>query len=215
MTSYPAILGLACVALFCAAPGSSQTVCAPKNWTAAEDHRDMMQQLGIKALRPGPSGNEAAPSHANYDNSAANPFPDYPEILRLKDGRPVTTPEIWWNQRRPEIVDDFEREVLGRVPPNPPRITWTVSRTVNDNVGPYPVIARELTGHADNTACPEITVEIQMVVVTPAWARKPVPLIMMFGRPALPSAPVPEAFKRFAALAGTDPPAPLQLVAAG
>ena len=29
-----------------------------KTWTAAEDHQNMMDQLGIKALRPGPSGNE-------------------------------------------------------------------------------------------------------------------------------------------------------------
>jgi lysophospholipase L1-like esterase len=210
---HPAILPLAFAALFSAAPATSQT--PPKNWTAAEDHRNMMDQLGIKALRPGPSGNDAAPNHANYDESAANPFPDYPEILRLKDGRPVTTPEIWWNKRRLEIVEDFEREVLGRVPPNAPKIAWTVTKPVDDHVGPYPVIARELTGHADNTAFPGITVDIQMVVVTPAWAHAPVPLMMMFGRPALPSAPVPEAFARFAAMAGTDPPAPLQLIAAG
>ncbi len=75
----------------------------------------MMQQLGIKALRPGPSGNVAAPNHANYDESAANPFPDYPEILKLKDGRLVTTPKMWWSERRPEIIGDFEREVLGHV----------------------------------------------------------------------------------------------------
>jgi lysophospholipase L1-like esterase len=211
----PATLLVACAALFLAPPGTSQTTPAPKNWTTAEDHRNMMEQLGIKALRPGPSGNEAAPNHANYDESAANPFPDHPEILRLKDGRPVTTPEMWWNERRPEIVEDFEREVLGRVPSNAPRITWTVTKTVNDKVGPYSVVAKELTGHADNTACPEINVDIQMVVVTPAWAQKPVPLMIMFGRAALPSAPLPAAFARFAALGGTDPPAPLQLIAAG
>lgn len=38
----------------------------------------MMDQLGIKALRPGPSGNESAPNHANYDESLANPYPDLP-----------------------------------------------------------------------------------------------------------------------------------------
>ena len=38
----------------------------PKNWTTAEDHRNMMEQLGIRALRPGPSGNENAPNHADY-----------------------------------------------------------------------------------------------------------------------------------------------------
>ena len=175
----------------------------------------MMQQLGIRVLRKGPSGNEAAPNHANYDESAANPFPDYPEILKLKNGRLVTTPEMWWKERRPEILEDFEREVLGRVPPNAPGITWTITKTLNDKAGPYPVVAKELNGHADNRDCPEINVDIQMVVVTPAWARKPVPLMIMFGRAALPSAPVPEAFARFAAMAGSDPPAAVQLIAAG
>src|SRR6202040_2466276 len=141
MSSAAAILLLAGAALFFIAPAHGQPVCAPKNWTTAEDHRNMMEQLGIKALRPGPSGNEAAPDHANYEESAANPFPDYPEILKLKDGRLVTTPEMWWNERRPQIIEDFEREVLGRVPPNAPRITWTITRTVNDKVGPYPVFA--------------------------------------------------------------------------
>ena len=214
-SSRPAILLAACAALLLAVPGAGQTEPAPKSWSTAEDHRNMMEQLGIKALRPGPSGNEAAPNHANYDDAVANPFPDYPEILKLKDGRLVSSAEMWWKQRRPEIVEDFEREVLGRVPPDAPRITWTVTKSVNDHVGPYPVIARELTGHADNKDCPEINVDIQMVVVTPAWTRKPVPLMMMFGRPALPSAPLPAAFARFAALAGPDPPSTLQLVAAG
>jgi lysophospholipase L1-like esterase len=183
--------------------------------TTAEDHRNMLDQLGIQALRPGPSGNEAAPNHANYDESLANPFPNYPEILKLRDGRPVTTPDLWWKVRRPEIVEDFEREVLGRVPGNAPKIVWAVTKTVEDKAGPYPVIARELIGRADNSAFPAIGVEIQMVVVSPAWTRKPVPLMMMFGRAALPSAPVPAAFARFAAMAGTDPPATQQLIAAG
>ncbi|MBV8729726.1 MAG: hypothetical protein JO336_07945 [Acidobacteriia bacterium] len=206
---------LAAAALFTVAAAGAETVPAPKNWTTAEDHRNMMEQLGIKALRPGPSGNESAPNHANYDESTANPFPNYPEILKLKDGRLVTTPQMWWNRRRPEIIEDFEREVLGRVPPNVPKITWTVTKTVNDKVGPYPVIAKELVGHADNSLYPEISVDIQMVVVTPAWGQKPVPVMMMFGRAALPSAPVPEGFARPAAAAPTDPPATVQLIAAG
>jgi len=50
----------------------------PMNWTAEQDHQNMMDQLGIKALRPGPSGNENAPNHANYDEAKANPFPNLP-----------------------------------------------------------------------------------------------------------------------------------------
>jgi len=206
----------AAAAAFFAQPSGSQTVePVTKNWTTADDHRNMMEQLGIKALRPGPSGNEKAPNHANYDESIANPFPDYPEILKLRNGRAVTTSEMWWKQRRPEIIEDFEREVLGRVPANAPKITWTVTNTVNDTVGPYPVIAKELTGHADNSGSPDINVDIQLVVVTPAWARKPVPMMIMFGRAALPSAPVPAQFARFGPQPGADPSAATQLIANG
>lgn len=195
--------------------GGAQTASETRNWTAADDHRNMMRQLGIRALRPGPSGDEKAANAANYDESRANPFPDYPELMRLKDGRPVTTAELWWKQRRPEILEDFEREVYGRVPQEAPKIHWRVVRSAQDKAGPFPVIARELRGRADNRGFPEIEVEIQMVVVTPAWIRQPVPLMILFGRPAFPSDPVPPAFARFAALAGPDPPATVQLIGAG
>src|ERR1044071_2709663 len=108
------------------------------SWTTAQDHQNMMDQLGIKALRPGPSGNESAPNHANYDVSKANPFPDLPDVLTLKNGRKVTTAEQWWSQRRPEIVEDFDREVLGRVPKNVPKVTWTVTETAEAMVGARP-----------------------------------------------------------------------------
>jgi hypothetical protein len=85
-----------------------------KSWTTQEDHQNMMGQLGIRKLRPGPSGNETAPNHANYDESLANPFPNLPPLLVLKNGKKVTSAEMWWKQRRPEIVEDFEREVLER-----------------------------------------------------------------------------------------------------
>ncbi|HEY1870272.1 MAG TPA: hypothetical protein VGG71_04395, partial [Chitinophagaceae bacterium] len=63
----------------------------PVNFTAQQDHDNMMQQLGIKTLRPGPSGNESAPNHANYDESLANPCPQLPDILTMKNGKKVTT----------------------------------------------------------------------------------------------------------------------------
>src|ERR1700691_1155755 len=45
---------------------------------AQDDHDNMMKQLGIRALRPGPSGDEKAPNHANYDTALANPYPNLP-----------------------------------------------------------------------------------------------------------------------------------------
>jgi hypothetical protein len=74
----------------------------PRTWTTAEDHQQMMTQLGIRRLRPGPSGNETAPNQANYDESKANPFPILPDALTLRNGTKVTSPAAWWKQRRPE-----------------------------------------------------------------------------------------------------------------
>src|SRR5580698_2055867 len=71
----------------------------PLTLTAEQDHDNMMRQLGITTLRPGPSGDANAPNHANYDEATANPCPQLPDILTLKDGKKVTTPDIWWKQR--------------------------------------------------------------------------------------------------------------------
>src|SRR3954449_8957824 len=107
---------------------SAQSVVDTKDWTSAQDHQNMMDQLHIKSLRPGPSGNESAPNHANYDEATANPYPDLPDVLTLKNGKKVTS-KAMWNQRRAEIVEDFDREVLGRVPKNAPKVTWEVTKS--------------------------------------------------------------------------------------
>ncbi len=179
-----------------------------------EDHADMMRRLGIIALRPGPNGRAEAgdPNAANYDSARANPYPDWPEVLTLKDGRPVTTPEMWWQDRRPEIVGDFEREVYGRIPDHVPGVTWTVTETVETSVGGQPVVARRVVGHVDNSAHPAITVDIQMAVVVPVNAKGKVPVLMMFGWGNMPDEPLPR-FPGF-----QEPPAPPsteQLIAAG
>src|ERR1700686_4697826 len=158
----------------------------PLNRTAAEDHQNMMAQLGIRKLRPGPSGNESAPNHANYDEATANPFPDLPEVLTLKNGTRVTTADTWWTQRRPEIVADFEREVIGRVPGAVPKVTWSVAGSARGMVGLYPAIGRQLVGHVDDSSYSAVTVDIHMTLVTPANATGPVPVMMMFGSGVLP-----------------------------
>ena len=157
-------------------------------FTAQQDHAHMMQQLGIKKLRPGPSGNESAPNHANYDESIANPCPQLPDILTTKAGKKVTTADMWWNQRRPELIEDFEKEVYGRLPKNIPGVTWRVKLTDREMVGRIPVIAKMLVGHVDNSAYPLINVDINMMLVVPANVKGPVPVLMMFaGRPSLPA----------------------------
>lgn len=156
-------------------------------FTAQQDHENMMQQLGIKVLRPGPSGNESAPNAANYDEALANPCPQLPEILVTRDGKKVTTPEMWWNTRRPEIVEDMEREIYGRLPENIPDVEWTVEITDYEFVGRTPVVAKKLVGHVNNSEYPLINVDIDMMLVVPRNVKGPVPVLMMFGRPSFPS----------------------------
>ncbi|HET9358288.1 MAG TPA: GDSL-type esterase/lipase family protein [Vicinamibacterales bacterium] len=187
----------------------------PKNWTTAQDHQDMMAQLGITRLRPGPSGNESAPNAANYDEAKANPFPNLPPVLTLKNGKPVTTAAAWWNERRPEIVEDFEREVVGRVPRVVPTVTWTVTETLQQTVGGRPVVAKQLAGRVDNSSYPAIAVEIQMTLVVPAEAKGRVPVMMMFGRGVLAPPPARQGGPPPPSAAPSDPPATEQLIAAG
>ena len=160
---------------------------APVMFTAQQDHDNMMNQLGIKSLRPGPSGNESSPNHANYDESLANPCPQLPDILTLHNGKKVTTAGMWWKLRRPELIADFEHEMYGRIPDKTPKVSWTVKVTDKEFVGRIPVIAKQLVGHVDNSYYPLIDVNINMVVVIPANVKGPVPVLMMFGYPALPS----------------------------
>ena len=141
-------LAQACLACVAAGYGAAQTApAAPSvSLTADQDHQNMMDQLGIKTLRPGPSGNEKAPNAANYDESKANPFPDLPDPLTLNDGQKVTTAETWWLKRRPELVEMLSKYVYGRVPGELPKVTWTVTAVDREMIGFTPVIAKDLVG---------------------------------------------------------------------
>jgi len=142
----------------------------------------MMDLLGITSLRPGRNGmNPQAANYANYDEAKANPYPNLPDPLALKNGRKVTTAQMWWNQRRAEIVEDFDREIYGRVPKDTPKVTWEVIRTTQEKNGDVPVTTKELVGHVDNSFYPAISVDIQLTLTTPADATGPVPVIMEFG----------------------------------
>jgi hypothetical protein len=89
-----------------------------------------------------------------------------------------------------------------------------------------PVVGKEFVGKVDNSTFPAISVDIQMTVVTPAGAAKPVPVMMMFGgRSGMPPAPgaPPPAARGFGPGRGAppnpatpaDPPATEQLIADG
>jgi lysophospholipase L1-like esterase len=142
-----------------------------------DDHQNMMEQLGVKKLRPGPDPN----NQSTFDEATANPYTNHmPDALTMHDRTKVTRPEEW-PARRAEIQEDFEREVYGRIPANVPNVTWKVTATSNATNGGIPTVTKTLVGHVDNSSDTNITVNIQASFTVPANTSTPVPMMIEFG----------------------------------
>src|SRR5216684_1246018 len=149
--------------------------------TAEQDHKRIMDLLHITSLRPGADGrNTQAPNAANYDEAKANPFPNLPDPLVLKNGKRVKDAKTWWGKRRAEIVEDFDREIYGRAPKFTPGVKWELISTARETNGDVPVVTKKLLGHVDNSSYPLIKVDIQLTLTTPANATGPVPVMLEF-----------------------------------
>src|SRR4030095_2857047 len=193
----------------------AKSVPPPVRLTAEQDHRRLLDLLKITKLRPGANPRSSDPTNQpNYDEVKANPYPSLPDPLTLKNGKKVKDGKTWWNKRRAEIVEDFDREIYGRVPANTPKVNWEIVTTSEEKNGDFRVITKKLLGHVDNSSYPAIKVDIDLTLTTPASATGPVPVMIEFGfvfppgfRPPAPPANAP-----------TPPPGPTwqqQLLAKG
>jgi peptidoglycan/xylan/chitin deacetylase (PgdA/CDA1 family) len=184
--------------------------------TSEQDHQRVMDELHITSLRRGPDGDPKSPHAANVDESKT-PAYSLPDPLVLKNGKKVKNAKTWWKQRRPEIVEDFNREVYGRVPKNIPKVNWEVVSTTKENNGNFPVITKKLLGHVDNSSYPAVSVNIELTLSTPANATGAVPVIMEFGLSAETLALIKKRFTdvQWAALVGNGPPWQQQVLAKG
>lgn len=142
------------------------------------DHQLMMEKLQIDSLRPGPSGNPENPNAANSDESKVSAY-TLPDVLELKNGQKVTTKEQW-EKRREEIMEDFDREMYGILPENIPTVNWKVISKKDSLIGEYPVQVEKLLGEVDNSAYPEIEVEIEMTLTTPLKTENEVLVVLKF-----------------------------------
>ena len=148
-----------------------------------QDRQQMLDQLKItEPLRKGANGsNKDAPNYANYDESKANPYPTLPDPLVMNNGKKVSSAKDWWNKRRPEVVELFDREIYGRMPKVTPKVNWEVLKTTEEKNGDFAIITKNLIGHVDNSSYPDVKVEILLNLTTPADAKGPVPVIMELG----------------------------------
>ena len=136
---------LACGVLTVAVTALAADLPPPLELTAEQDHKMMMEQLGITSIRQGANGRDPnAPNAANYDESKGNPYPDLPDALKLDNGKPVKSAQQWWSKRRPQIVEHFDREVYGRMPKHVPGVSWAVAETKNESKGGVAVVTRKL-----------------------------------------------------------------------
>jgi hypothetical protein len=155
----------------------------PLELTAEQDHKMMMERLGITSIRQGVNGRDPnAPNAANYDEAKGNPYPELPDALALDNGKPVKNAKQWWSKRRPQIVEHFDREVYGRLPKHLPGVSWAVADTKSETKSGVEVVTRKLLGHVDNAAYPLINVDIELYLTTPAGA-KGVPVVIEFFPP--------------------------------
>lgn len=189
----------------------------PVHLTPEQDHQRLLDLLHIAALRRGPDGDPKSPNAANFDEAKVAPHLKLPDPLVLNDGTRVTSPDLWWTRRRPEILEAFDREIYGRVPKQTPAVKWEVVSSVPEEVGGIAATTRNLLGHVDNSFYPLIHVDIQLTLTTPAKATGPVPLMMELSlRPEGSEAIMPlltEEQRR--AFLGTGPSWPQQVLARG
>jgi len=152
---------------------------APVHLTAEQDRKRMLDFLGLKEseLRPRPDGDARSPHATNYDEAKANIYPNLPDPLVFKSGQKVTSAHAW-AERRKEIKADFDHEILGVTPANLPKVTWVIVSSTPEKIGGVDVVTKRLAGYVDNSIDPQIAITIDLVLMTPAKAKGPVPVIL-------------------------------------
>ena len=99
----------------------------------------------------------------------------------------MTTADDVVEQRRPKIIEDFDREVYGCVPKDTPKVNWEVTSDGQAELnGDVPVIAKRLVGHLDNSRIRSFNVDIQLTLTTPENADDLVPIMMELGFAGFP-----------------------------
>ncbi|MBE1489615.1 glucuronyl esterase domain-containing protein [Plantactinospora soyae] len=110
------------------------------------------------------------------------------ELLEMKNGRPVRTPDDWWNKRRPEIFKAVQEELYGTIPDRKlwPKITWELGAVSFGTADGVDYAERTVTGIIDTSRYPEVrnaprifgTLRIPRVAYD---ARTEVPVVVVFG----------------------------------
>jgi hypothetical protein len=109
----------------------------------------------------------------NYDESKVPKY-TLPDPLTLSSGEPVRDAETWIKQRRPEILQLFERNMYGRSPGRPEGLRFEVSSIDRGALGGL-AIRKQVTVYFFGT---KDGPKMDLLLYLPAAARKPVPVFL-------------------------------------
>src|SRR6516165_1846659 len=110
---------------------------------------------------------------SNYSEDKIAPY-TLPDPLVMADGRKVTSSEMWFKERRPEILKFYENEIYGHVPENAPKVTWEVTDT-DPSARNGTAIMQHVVGRIGDKPDAQ---KINMTVYRPTNAKGPVPMLL-------------------------------------
>ena len=114
------------------------------------------------------------PADINYDEAKVRPY-HLPDPLVMQDGRRVTTARMWFEKRRPELLQLFESNVYGRSPKGRPGGVGSEVTSVDVNVFGGTAVRKEVsiyfTGKKDGP-------RMDLLLYLPKAARKPLPVFV-------------------------------------
>jgi len=113
---------------------------------------------------------------SNYDESKAGQY-KLPDPLMLKNGNLVKNAKTWWKKRRPEILNDFSKEVYGKIPKSTPHVSFKVTAIDTIDINGK-VIKKTIVGQTDNSKFPSAKSEINITLYIPLKSTLPFPLIV-------------------------------------
>ncbi|MCB0665983.1 MAG: hypothetical protein KDC80_09190 [Saprospiraceae bacterium] len=126
----------------------------------------------VRAQNP---ASEVAGIPVNYDELK---IPSYslPDPLKLASGKKVTSAKIWYQKRRPEILDLFKKEQFGKIP-NRDEISFRVFESGSPAFD-HQVIRKQVRIYftKDTTL-----LKADLLVYLPARSEGPVPLLLKIG----------------------------------
>ena len=158
------------------------------NWTDPRGHLVLRTIFGLWHTYDSDSGvlGGAMSGYGDYGPFSNPRYTDI-DLLKMRDGTPVLTPEDWWTKRRPEIFNLVQQELYGKqIDPAIP-VSWTVSAITTgvQTVGgvDYPYRQKTFTGTVDKSSYPELrnTPVITAQCRFPADTGRKYPVIITYG----------------------------------